>query len=249
MEFGSLAYLHLLWLIPLLVFFYLYAFLKKETCLKAFCGETLYPRLVPTETRSRHKVKAMLLIMAVLCLIIALVRPKWGFRWETLKRTGVDIMVAIDVSKSMLAQDIEPSRLERAKRKVRDLVAMLEGDRIGLIAFAGTSFIQCPLTLDYGTFTMFLDYLTPDLIPVPGTAIGDAIRKATSSFNRHERTSKALILITDGEDHEGNPLMRYRKQKNWGLKYLRSESEATREHPCHSLMEVAGSSKTALATW
>ena len=197
MEFGSLAYLHLLWLIPLLVFFYLYAFLKKDACLKAFCGEALHLRLVPAETRSRQKMKAVLLIMAVLCLIIALVRPKWGFRWETLKRTGVDIMVAVDVSKSMLAQDIEPSRLERAKRKVRDLVAMLEGDRIGLIAFAGTSFIQCPLTLDYGTFTMFLDYLTPDLIPVPGTAIGDTIRKAAGSFNRHERTAKALILITD----------------------------------------------------
>ncbi|MEI6127409.1 MAG: VWA domain-containing protein [Pseudomonadota bacterium] len=192
--------------------------MKKDRLIKEFCGEELYTKLIPAAPRGRQKFKAFLVIMAVLFLIIALVRPKWGFHWEEIKRTGIDIIVAVDVSKSMLAGDIQPSRLERAKRKVHDLCGMLEGDRIGLIAFAGTSFVQCPLTLDYGAFTMFLDYLTPDLIPVPGTAIGGSIRKAIESFSRQERKSKALILITDGEDHDSAPLDAAREAKKEGVR-------------------------------
>ena len=218
MEFGDLTYLLLLWLVPLLVFFYLYAFMKKQQAIRQFCGEELAGKLLPQARQSRQKLKAVLTVAAVLLLILALVRPRWGFHWEDIKRTGVDVIVAVDVSKSMLARDIEPSRLERAKRKVHDLVKMLEGDRIGLIAFAGTSFVQCPLTLDYGAFTMFLDYLSPDLIPVPGTAVGDAIRKAVESFSRQERASKALILITDGEDHESKPLEAAELAKKEGVR-------------------------------
>lgn len=218
MAFGNLVCLHLLWLIPFLILIYVYSFLRKDASLKIFCGEVLHHRLVPASTRSRQKLKACLMILVVFFMVAAMIRPKWGFRWENIKRTGVDIIVAIDVSKSMLAQDIEPSRLERAKRKVSDLVEMLEGDRIGLIAFAGTAFVQCPLTLDYGAFKMFLSHLSPDLIPVPGTAIGDAIRKATSAFNRYERSSKALILITDGEDHNSDPLAAAQEAKKMGVK-------------------------------
>jgi Ca-activated chloride channel family protein len=218
MQFGNLSYLFLLWLIPCLVFFYIYAFLKKDRFIKEFCGEELYPRLIPSVQKGRQKLKAFLLILSVFFMIIALVRPKWGFHWEDIKRVGVDIIVAVDVSKSMLAQDVKPNRLERAKREVYDLCRMLEGDRIGLIAFAGTSFVQCPLTLDYGAFRMFLDYLDPDLIPTPGTAIGDAIRKATQSFSRRERKSKALIIITDGEDHESKPFEAAKEAKKEGIK-------------------------------
>lgn len=218
MQFGNLSYLFLLWLIPCLVFFYIYAFLKKDRFIKEFCGEELYPRLIPSVQKGRQKFKAFLLILSVFFMIIALVRPKWGFHWEDIKRVGVDIIVAVDVSKSMLAQDVKPNRLERAKREVYDLCQMLEGDRIGLIAFAGTSFVQCPLTLDYGAFRMFLDYLDPDLIPTPGTAIGGAIRKATQSFSRRERKSKALIIITDGEDHESHPFEAAKEAKKEGIK-------------------------------
>lgn len=218
MKFGNLSYLFLLWLIPALVFFYVYAFLKKQKSIKLFCGEELFPKLVPSVRKGRQKLKAFLVISGIFFLIIALSRPKWGFHWEDIKRVGVDIIVAVDVSKSMLAEDVEPNRLERAKREVYDLCRMLEGDRIGLIAFAGTSFVQCPLTLDYGAFRMFLDYLAPDLIPTPGTAIGDAIRKATESFSRHERKSKALIIITDGEDHGSNPLEEAKAAKREGVK-------------------------------
>lgn len=218
MAFGNIAFLHLLWLVPFLIVLYLYAFLRKDACLKIFCGDVLASRLVDASARGRQRLKAFLLILAVLLLITALIRPRWGFHWEEVKRTGVDIIVAVDVSKSMLAQDIDPSRLERAKRKIRDLIAMLEGDRIGLIAFAGAAFMQCPLTLDYGAFAMFLDYLDPDLIPVPGTALGEAVRLATASFKRRERTAKALILITDGEDHESDPLGAAAEAKKAGVK-------------------------------
>jgi Ca-activated chloride channel family protein len=218
MKFGNLSYFFLLWLIPGLVFFYIYAFLKKDRFIKEFCGTELFEKLIPAVQKGRQKLKAFLLITAIFFLIIALVRPKWGFHWEDIKRVGIDIIVAVDVSKSMLAEDVKPNRLERAKREVYDLCRMLDGDRIGLIAFAGTSFVQCPLTLDYGAFRMFLDYLDPDLIPTPGTAIGDAIVRATESFSRRERTSKALIIITDGEDHGSDPLEAGKAAKKEGVR-------------------------------
>ncbi len=218
MHFASITYLFLLWVIPALVFLYVYAFLKKQKLLKDFCGPVLLARLVPAAGKTRQRLKAFLIIAAVTCLIAALARPRWGFHWEDIKRVGVDIIVAVDVSKSMLAEDVSPSRLERAKREVYDLSRMLEGDRVGLIAFAGTAFVQCPLTLDYGAFSIFLDYLSPDLVPVPGTAVGSAIRKATASFNTRDRKSKALILITDGEEHDAGALEAARDAKKAGIK-------------------------------
>ena len=218
MKFAHPAYLLLFWIIPALVFFFIYAFRKKDKLIKLFCGEALYAELVPTARRGRQKLKAALLLGALCLLLLALMQPRWGFQWEDITRKGIDIIVAIDVSQSMLAEDIKPNRLERAKRKVYDLCQMLEGDRIGLIAFAGTSFVQCPLTLDYGAFKIFLDYLNPDLIPVPGTAIGDAIRTAVKSFNSRERTAKALIIITDGEDHESKPFEAAQEAKKEGVR-------------------------------
>jgi len=218
MKIAHPSYLFLFWLVPALIVFYLYAFRKKDKLIKAFCGETLYAELAPSVSPGRQKLKAALLLGSLSFLVVSLLQPQWGFQWEDIKRQGIDIMVAIDVSQSMLAEDIKPSRLERAKRKVYDLCRMLEGDRIGLIAFAGTSFVQCPLTLDYGAFKIFLDYLEPDLIPVPGTAIGQAIRAAINSFSRRERTSKALIIITDGEDHEESPLKEAQEAKKEGIR-------------------------------
>jgi len=218
MRFGNLNYFFLLWIIPLLIAFYVYAFRSRDRLLAVFCGQKLQPVLLPDRQRGRRAIKAFLILGGITLGIFALTRPQWGFHWEDIKRVGVDIMVAIDVSESMLAEDVKPSRLERAKREVYDLIHMMEGDRIGLIAFAGTSFVQCPLTLDYGACKMFLDYIEPDLIPVPGTALADAIRNAIKSFNTKERKSKVLILITDGEDHEGAPLEAAREAKQEGIK-------------------------------
>ncbi|MCH8157812.1 MAG: VWA domain-containing protein [Nitrospinae bacterium] len=144
--------------------------------------------------------------MAVFFLILALTQPRWGYKWEDLKREGVDIIIALDVSNSMLAQEIKPNRLERAKHKIADLLDMLEGDRIGLVAFAGTSYLQCPLTLDYSAARIFLSAIDTELIPVQGTAIGHAIRTSVKAFNTQDMRSRAIILITDGEDHAGDAL-------------------------------------------
>ena len=218
MRFGNLNYFFLLWIIPLLIAFYVYAFRSRDRLTAVFCGKQVLPALLPDRQKGRRGIKAFLILGGIVLGICALTRPQWGFHWEDIKRVGVDLMVAIDVSESMLAEDVKPSRLERAKREVYDLIQMMEGDRIGLIAFAGTSFVQCPLTLDYGACKMFLDYIEPDLIPVPGTALADAIRNAIKSFNTQERKSKVLILITDGEDHEGAPLEAAREAKQAGIK-------------------------------
>ena len=218
MKFGNLSYFFLLWILPIFVVFYLYAFRKRDKLLSLFCGKELVGELVPDFKKGRRSVKAFLTLLTITLGIIALTQPQWGFHWEEIKRVGIDIIVAIDVSESMLAEDVKPSRLERAKREIFDLIEMLEGDRIGLIAFAGTSFVQCPLTLDYGACKMFLDYINTDLIPVPGTALADVIRTATKSFSERERKSKALILITDGEDHEGEPIDAAKEAKKEGIK-------------------------------
>ena len=123
----------------------------------------------------------------------------------------MDIVIALDVSSSMLAQDIKPNRLERAKYKIIDLLNMLEGDRVGLVAFAGTSYLQCPLTLDYSAAQIFLNAIDTELIPVPGTAIGHAVRTSVKAFNTQDTRSRAIILITDGEDHTGDAI----QSANW----------------------------------
>jgi len=203
MNFANLDYLYLLWIIPAMLLMAIYSFRKKDQLLRSFADSELWDRLMPRVHRRIQVFKTLLLIVGVSLLLTGLLRPRWGFHWEEIKRKGVDLLVAIDVSESMLAEDIKPSRLERAKREVTDLVNMLRGDRVGLIAFAGAAFLECPLTLDYGAFKIFLDYLDTELIPVQGTAIGEAIQTAIQSFPMARRASKAMILITDGEDHLG----------------------------------------------
>ncbi len=218
MQFGNLNYLYLLWLLPALVLFYIYAFRAKDKAIAAFCSLNLSGKLMSRVSRSRQKFKAVLLIMAVLFILLALVRPKWGFKWEEVKRRGVDIIIALDVSQSMLAEDIKPNRLMRAKREITDLLQIMEGDRIGLVAFAGASFVQCPLTLDYGAVSIFLDYLDTDLIPLQGTALAQAIHTSIEAFSDREKKSKAIILITDGEGHEGDVMAAANAAKKEGIK-------------------------------
>lgn len=217
MTMGAPAFLLLLWLVPAAVVTYIWGFRRRDQLLGLFAQQHLLAALIPATDRRRQWVKAWTVIAALALMIVGLAQPRWGFSWETLTRRGVDIMIAVDVSQSMKATDVEPNRLERAKRELVDLLGMLKGDRIGLIAFAGAAFVQCPLTLDYGAFRMFLDYLDPTLIPVQGTAIGDAITKATSAFDEKNPNSRALILITDGEDHQGDPLGAAKKAKEKGI--------------------------------
>jgi Ca-activated chloride channel family protein len=202
MKFGNLFYLFFLWIIPVLIIFYIYSIRKRKRLLEKFASAALLPRLLNSSGKNIYFLKALLLILACTSAIIALTEPKFGYKWEEVSRKGVDIIVAVDVSNSMLAEDIKPNRLERAKRKLSDLITILQGDRIGLVAFAGTSFLQCPLTLDYDAFQIFLDYLDPSLIPVPGTSLSNALETAIKAFPKDSERNKSIILITDGEDQE-----------------------------------------------
>ena len=177
--------------------------------LQRFASRRNLSSLVPEYSLWRFSLKVGLVGLGVLSIVIALARPRWGFEWKEVKRKGVDIMIALDVSKSMGAQDIPPNRLSRAQREIIDLIRMLQGDRIGLIAFAGVGFVQCPLTTDYGAVKMFLSHIDDDFIPIPGTSLGDAIRLGVKSLTESSElhsAGKAIILITDGEDHESKPL-------------------------------------------
>ncbi len=144
-------------------------------------------------------------------------RPQFGEKLTLLRRKGVDIIIALDTSLSMLAEDVKPSRLEKAKLEVSGLIDRMKGDRVGLVAFAGQSFVQCPLTLDLSAAQMFLDLMDPDLIPQPGTAIGDAIRTARMAFSQKEKKFKVLILMTDGEDHGSDPVEAAEEARKEGI--------------------------------
>jgi len=211
LRFANFYLLNLLWLLPLLIVFYVLAFKAKKRAMARFGTLDLMKKLSRNTSRGRQIAKISLILIAIFFLIIALARPQIGTKIEEVKREGVDVLVAIDVSKSMLARDIPPSRLDKAKHEVESFIDRLRGDRIGLIAFSGVAFVQCPLTLDYGAAKIFLDIMDPDLIPTPGTAVGEAIQKAIETFDQHERKYKVLVLITDGEDH-GEDVMKYAEE-------------------------------------
>ncbi len=206
MRFQSPEYFYLLLLFIPLIFFLIWSQKKKKQLLDFFLSESLVYRLLDPLTLKRVKIDTILTVFAVFFLILALTQPRWGYYWKDLTQEGVDIIIALDVSNSMLAQDIKPNRLERAKHKIIDLLNMLEGDRVGLVAFAGTSYLQCPLTLDYSAARIFLNAIDTNLIPVQGTAIGHAIRTSVEAFNEEDTQSRVIILITDGEDHTGDAL-------------------------------------------
>ncbi|MFH1726980.1 MAG: VWA domain-containing protein [Pseudomonadota bacterium] len=202
MRFGNPEYFWLLWLIPLSAIFMFIAYkLKIKTILRLF-DEEMLEKLSLSRNNGRKFFKVILVLLCLAMLVVCLVRPRWGFEWKEVKRVGIDLVIAIDVSNSMLAQDVKPNRMEWAKRKIIDLINMLQGDRVGLVAFAGLAFLQCPLTLDYNALDMFLDSIDTDLIPVQGTSLTSAIKVATEAFDKSVKRQKAIILITDGEDHE-----------------------------------------------
>ena len=218
MKFGAPYYFYLLWTLVPLIIFLIWANRKKYDLIVRFCGANLFSKLVTLNFKHLQKSKAIFVTLTFLFLLLALTRPQWGYQWEDYKQEGVDIIIALDVSRSMLAEDIKPNRLERAKRKISDLLYMLRGDRIGLVAFAGTSFVQCPLTLDYAAARIFLNAIDTDLIPVQGTALGEALRKSTKAFRTQENKSKAIILITDGEDQTGQAMKAAEEAKKAGIK-------------------------------
>jgi Ca-activated chloride channel family protein len=206
LRFVNQEYLYALLLLPVLLAFFLWSRRRKRKALERFGNLHLLDKLMVSYSPARQRLKMFLVLASLFFFLIALARPQIGTKLEEVKRRGIDIIVAVDVSLSMLAEDIKPNRLEKAKHEVAGLINRLEGDRIGLIVFAGEAFVQCPLTLDYGAAKMFLDIMDPGLIPVQGTAIGGAMEKAILAFEQKERKHKVLILITDGEDTVEDPL-------------------------------------------
>jgi Ca-activated chloride channel homolog len=209
MRFAALPYLYLLWVLPGLLALYIYAFARKRRALALFMDLALAPRLLPGLSRVRQWFKALCLLGAIGCLVLALTQPQWGKRWQDVPRRGRDLMILLDVSRSMLAEDVVPNRLERAKIDIKDLVHVLHnegGHRLGLVVFAGRASLQCPLTLDYAFFLQKLNEVGPDTVGRGGTLIGDAIRQALHAFGTLDLHYKDIILITDGEDHDSFPL-------------------------------------------
>jgi len=218
MIFGNLTYIHGIWIVIAIAGFLFWAFKRKQIILRRFVQNEMLKKMTNhVNIRTQH-FKAVLIIASLLFIVFALMEPKWGFNWETIKRKGIDVIVAVDVSRSMLANDIKPNRLDKAKREILDLINMMHGDRIGLIAFAGSAFVQCPLTLDYGACKMFVNDLNPQLIPKGGTRIGETIKKAIDSFEGNLKKHRALILITDGEDHEQEAIDAAKLAKKKGIK-------------------------------
>ncbi len=190
-----------------LIGLYLFSRRRRKAQLHKFADSTLWPHVLSSFDPQKQLLGELFVLAALILVIIALLRPQWGFHEEEVTRRGVDIFIAVDVSKSMLAQDLLPSRLERSKMAVEDLVSQLKGDRVGLIAFAGSAFVQCPLTVDYDSFLQTVEDLDVNLIPRGGTDIESAIEEARRSFNAgSESVNKVLIIITDGETHEGDPV-------------------------------------------
>jgi len=198
--------------------FCVWAMMRRNRLLERFAEKALIKEIAPTISAERKVFKIVLLVAAFSLALFALARPQWGFEWEETKRSGLDMLIAIDVSKSMLAADVRPNRLERSKFAVKDLIRKLNGDRIGLIAFAGTAFLQCPLTIDYNGFALALDDLTVGTIPRAGTSIASAIREAMDIFRGPEKKYKVLVIITDGEDLEGDAPAAAKEASNLGIK-------------------------------
>jgi Ca-activated chloride channel family protein len=192
-----------LWLVPGVIIFYLWAAKSRKKALERFANNGLLREIMKSYDPVRVKIRNYMIVASVFLLVMALMRPQWGFKWQEVKKRGIDIVIALDASNSMLAEDVLPNRLERSKLAIRDLVRKLHGDRIGLVVFSGSAFLQCPLTVDYNGFLLSLDDATVNTIPVGGTSIAKAIYTSMRGFEGGVKKDKILIIITDGEDLEG----------------------------------------------
>ena len=220
MQFDHFEYFNLLWvLLPFLTIYIWYIFWRVDAIGK-FGSKSLFGRLAPMQSNAKHYLKFVLLFLVFISLAVALANPKIGTHFETVKREGVDVMIAIDVSRSMNAEDIQPSRMLKARQFVSNLINKMSNDRIGLIVFAGNAYLQMPLTVDYSATKMFLKQVNTDLVPTQGTAIADAVDLAKRSFPDKNNTQKVLILISDGESHDDSADEAINTAKKNGIKVI-----------------------------
>ncbi|MCI2082607.1 MAG: VWA domain-containing protein [Bacteroidales bacterium] len=204
--FAQAKYLYLLLLIPLLFLFYWLYLRVRSRRIGKFGDKSLVVQLMPAASVAKGWLKLSFFSLAMLCFFIGMARPQMGARLKKKDTEGVEVMICLDVSNSMLAQDYTPDRLDRAKFAISNLVDRLNGDRIGLVVFAGEAFVQLPITTDYVSAKSFLGSVNTESIPIQGTALADAINTASRSFSTGSAKSRAIILITDGENHEGDPV-------------------------------------------
>jgi len=198
--------LHLLYVIPVMIIVYLFSLNSKNKKLKKFASAPLLGSLIPDFKAGKKLTRFILFHLSVAFFIVALVNPQIGSKIAEGKQEGIDIMIALDVSNSMIAEDLKPNRLQRAKLAIEKLVNRLGGDRVGIIVFAGNAYVQLPITTDYSAAKLFLNGIDNTIVPVQGTAIGKAIDLAMTSFNFEDQSSKTIIIITDGENHEDDAI-------------------------------------------
>ena len=205
-RFANPDFLYLFFLLPVLIAVYLYYNHRRRQNIRKYGDSALLKELMPTVSKYRPDVKFWLTFAALALTIFMLARPQFGSKMETVKRSGVEAVIALDISNSMLAEDVTPSRLEKAKKLISRLVDTFNNDKVGMIVFAGEAFTQLPITSDYISAKMFLESINPSLITTQGTDIGAAIRLAMKSFTPNDGVGRAIVVITDGENHEGGAL-------------------------------------------
>jgi Ca-activated chloride channel family protein len=218
MRFASPEFFKWLLLMVPLIAVIIFLHRRRAARLAELVSSKVWKTVVPGHSLKRIRRRTVLRLLAIFCIGLALTRPQWGYKMEEVQQRGLDILVVLDTSNSMLATDIRPNRLQQAQWAVRDFVRHLKGDRIGLIAFAGSSFLQCPVTVDYAAFTMMLNDLYAGIIPRGGTAIEQALETAMESFDTTTDADRVIILITDGEDHDGDPLKIAKKLRDENIR-------------------------------
>ncbi len=204
--------------VPLLFIFFRLVERGRKKALNLFGDPKLVKFLSLSVNRKNRRLAQFFISLAVIFSLLAAARPQFGTRLEEIKREGIDLVIALDLSNSMYAEDVQPNRLLKAKYEIRKLIEMLQGDRVALVVFGGEAYLQCPLTLDYDAFLMLLDSVDPTSIPVQGTAIARAIEVGQKAFVQGELKHKVMLLITDGEDHQGDPETAAEKAREEGIK-------------------------------
>ncbi len=217
-QFENEQYLWGLLLIPILFLLYWMNRQWRRKAIERFGDAGLVSRLIPDFSERKQAVKTFLYMFALVFIIIALANPQLGSKLEKVQRKGIDVMVAIDVSKSMMAEDVQPTRLDRAKQLLSRLIDGMSNDRIGIIVFAGHAYLQMPLTVDYAAAKLFLQTINTDIVPTQGTAIGEAIELSRESFEEESEKNRALIIISDGENHEEGAIAKAEEAANEGIK-------------------------------
>ena len=220
MELDESKYLYLLFIVPVLVLLFLYNLYWKRKKQREFGDLELVKKLSPEKSIFKPVLKLVVMLLALVGIILGLVNPKIGTKMETVKREGIDIVFAMDVSKSMLAEDVAPSRLEKSKQIVSQIINQLGSDRIGIVAYAGSAFPVLPITTDYSVAKMFLQSTNTDIVSSQGTSLEDAIRLSGTYFDEKSKTSKLLIMISDGEDHSEGAEAAAEEANKLGMKIM-----------------------------